>query len=86
MSIVKTTALALGLALSAGATFAQDTAAKSPAEGKSVVTMQECRELATAKKDGVAKDEATLKKEASCSDLLRKEDAKAGTATEPAKK
>jgi hypothetical protein len=90
MSVFNTTALALCLAFSAGTALAQDTPAKSAAgaEGAKAVTAQECRELASAKKDGVAKDEAAMKKEAACGDLLRKEDAlKSGaSSTEPAKK
>lgn len=89
MSVFNTTALALCLALTAGTVMAQDSAAKpAAADGaKGVVTLQECRDIASAKKDGMAKDEATMKKEAACSELLRKEDAKAGaSSTEPAKK
>lgn len=90
MSVFNTTALALCLALSAGAAMAQDSTTKSPAAAdgaKAVVTPQECREMAAAKKDGAAKDEATMKKEAACSELLSKGDTmKPSSATEPAKK
>jgi hypothetical protein len=90
MSVFNTTALALCLALTAGTVMAQDATTKAAAAdgAKAVVTLQECRDIASAKKDGMAKDEATMKKEAACSELLRKEDAaKSGaTSTEPAKK
>lgn len=88
MSVFNTTALALCLALTAGTAMAQDATKPAGAADAKAVTAQECRELATAKKDGVAKDEATMKKEAACSELLRKDDAaKSGvTSTEPAKK
>ena len=90
MTVFKTTALALCLALTAGTALAQDSTSKTtaPADAKPAVTAQECRELASAKKEGAAKDEARLKKEAACTDLLRKDDAaKSGaTSTDPVKK
>jgi hypothetical protein len=91
MTVFKTNALALCFALSAGTALAQDGTAKTTApadSAKPTVTAQECRDMAASKKEGVAKDEAKLKKEAACADVLRKDDsAKAGaTSTEPAKK
>ena len=70
-------------------------AVKDGTMNKDAMTMQECKDyMATAKKDGMTKDGAMMKKDTMCADMMKKDgmmkgDAtmkKDGTSSEPMKK
>jgi hypothetical protein len=89
MKSFSTTLICAGFALAAAGAFAQDATKKNetmPKDGMSKdMTMQECRDhMAMVKKDGAAmkKDEAMMKQEAKCVDMMKKD----STAAEPMKK
>ena len=52
------------------------------------MTMQECKDhMAMTKKDGMKKDDAMMKKDTMCADMMKKDGAMhPGTASEPMKK
>ena len=67
-------------ALGAGSSFAADDMKKSDAMAKDGIkkemTMQECKDhMAMAKKDGAKKDDAMMKMDAMCADMMKKEGA-----------
>ncbi|MEO7576795.1 MAG: hypothetical protein ABIT83_04210, partial [Massilia sp.] len=71
------------IALSAGASFAQDAMKKNDAMAKKDMTMQDCKDhMAMAKKDGMKKDDAMMKKDTSCAEMMKKD----SMAHEPMKK
>jgi hypothetical protein len=67
------------IALSAGATFAQDAMKKDEPMAKAGMmkkdmTMQECKDhMVMSKKDGMKKDDAMIKKDTMCADMMKKD-------------
>ena len=61
------------LALAAGASMAQD-ATNKPMDSDKPMTMQQCKDhMAMMKKDGVKKDDAMMKKDTMCADMMKKD-------------
>jgi len=77
MKTLATALMCVSMALAAGGVAAQD--AKKDAMGKDdmmKMTMQECKDhMAMAKKEGTKKDDAMMKKDAMCADMMKKEGA-----------
>ena len=95
MNTLSKTLMCACIALSAGSSFAQDAMKKNdamPKDGmaKKEMTMQECKDhMAMAKKDGMKKDDAMMKKDTMCADMMKKDGAmmkKDGMAPDPMKK
>ena len=69
------------MALAAGGAAAQDTMKKGDSMAKdrmtkSTMTMQQCKDhMAMQAKEGAKKDDATMKKDAMCADMMKKEGA-----------
>jgi pentapeptide MXKDX repeat protein len=87
MKTFTTTLICACFALAAGAASAQDAVKKAdgmPKDGmKKEMSLQDCKDqMAMAKKDGMKKDDAMMKQEAICADLMKKE----GATGEPMKK
>ena len=89
------TALMCGwMALAAGGAVAQDTAKKDSSMAKDgmttkTMTMQECKDhMAMSTKDGTKKDDAMMKKDTMCAEMMKNDGGmkKDGTAGEPVKK
>jgi len=76
MKTLATALMCVSMALAAGGVAAQD--AKKDAMGKDnmmKMTMQECKDhMAMAKKEGTKKDDAMMKKDAMCADMMKKEE------------
>jgi hypothetical protein len=90
--ILTLTSVCLGLvAASAGAAddamMKKNDAMAKDGMGKPM-TMQECKDhMAMTKKDGMKKDDAMMKKDTMCADMMKKDGAMhPGTASEPMKK
>jgi len=63
----------LCLSVAASAAFAQE-AKKPDAMMDKPMTMQECKDhMANMKKDGVKKDDASMKKDTMCTDMMKKD-------------
>ena len=79
MNTLSKTLMCACIALSAGASVAQDAMKKNDAMakdgmGKMEMTMQGCKDhMAMAKKDGMKKDDAMMKKDTMCADMMKKE-------------
>lgn len=92
MKTLTTALISTCLALGVSATFAQDAMKKDDAMPKTgmmkkEMTATECKEhMAMAKKDGMMKDGAMMKKDAMCADMMKKEDAMMKKDAEPMKK
>jgi hypothetical protein len=95
MNTLSKTLMCACIALSASASFAQDAMKKNdamPKDGmaKKEMTMQDCKDhMAMAKKDGMKKDDAMMKKDTMCADMMKKDGAmmkKDGMAPDPMKK
>ena len=95
MNTFSKTLMCACIALSAGASVAQDATKKNDAMAKDgmahkEMTMQECKDhMAMANKDNMKKDDAMMKKHTMCTDMMKKDGAmmkKDGTATDPMKK
>ncbi|MGJ7512263.1 hypothetical protein [Variovorax sp. GT1P44] len=92
MKVFTTTLFGIGMVLSVGGSAsAQDAMKKDSKDSGStmVMTMQQCKEHMAMSPAGAKKDDAQMKKDAMCSDLLKKDGAamtKSGTAGEPLKK
>jgi hypothetical protein len=72
MKTITTTLFGACLALATASAMAQT--APQPADGQKEPTVQECKDL-MAKKDMAKKDDATMKKEQACADVLKKDSA-----------
>ena len=100
MKTLATALLSTCLVFAASASFAQDAMKKDDAMKtgmmKKEMTMQECKDhIAMAKKDGMKKDDAMMKKDQTCADMMKKDGAmmkkddsmmKDGAASGPMKK
>lgn len=90
MNTLSKTLMCACIALSAGASFAQDAMKKNDGMAHKEMTMQECKDhMAMAKKDGMKKDDAMMKKDTMCHDMMKKDGAmmkKDGMAPDPMKK
>ncbi len=67
------------LALAAGGVAAQDAMKKAPMKDGAMkpMTMQECKDhMAMAAKPGTKKDDAMMKKDAMCADMMKQDKAK----------
>ena len=87
MKIVTTVILTSCLAIAAGSALAQD--AKKPMDSDKPMTMQQCKDhMAMMKKDGVKKDDAMMKMDTMCTDMMKKDGdmMKKDMPAEPAKK
>ena len=84
-----TAALTTGLLFAAGTSFAQDAMKKDEPMMKKDMTMQECKDhMEAAKKEGAKKDDAMMKHEAMCTDMMKKDAdmmKKNGMPSDPAK-
>ncbi len=73
-----------------GAMAAAHTEKEKKADGamaKDHMTMQQCKDhMAMAKKDGMKKDDAMMKKDTMCADMMKKDGAMMKDAMAPAKK
>lgn len=80
MNALTKTLLCACLAAAAGTSFAQDAMKKTEpmagdAMAKKEMTMQDCKDhMAMAKKDGMKKDDASMKKDAACADMMKKDE------------
>jgi hypothetical protein len=81
------------LSMSAGFASAQDAMKKDATKDSAMtkeMTAQQCKDhMAMAKKDGMKKDDTTMKTDAMCADMMKKDDAmmkKDGMAADPMKK
>jgi hypothetical protein len=77
------------LSLATGVAFAAAHMEKKAdgAMAKDTMTMQQCKDhMAMAKKDGMKKDDAMMKKDATCADMMKKDGSMKKDATAPAKK
>ena len=85
MKTLATALMCVGMALAAGGAAAQDAKKDAMAKDNMKMTMQECKDhMAMAKKEGTTKDDAMMKKDAMCADMMKKDSMpKTG---EPAKK
>jgi len=86
MKTLSTAVMCACLTLAAGGATAQDAKKDAMAkDGMMKMTMQECKDhMAMAKKEGTTKDDAMMKKDAMCADMMKKDSMpKTG---EPAKK
>ena len=62
------------MALAAGSVAAQDTKKDAMDKDGMKMTMQECKDhMAMATKEGTKKDDAMMKKDAMCADMMKKE-------------
>ncbi len=96
MNTLSRTLICASIALAATGSFAQDAMKKNdamPKDGmaKKEMSMQDCKDhMAMAKKDGMKKeDDAAVKKDAMCADMMKKDDAmmkKDSMAPDPMKK
>ena len=74
MKTLATALVSACMALAVSGAMAQD--AKKDAMGKDMkpMTMQECKDyMAMAKKDGMKKDDAAMKKDAMCEEMMKKD-------------
>lgn len=72
MKMIATTVMLGCMAMAAGGVSAQDTMKKDTPAATGAMTMQECKDyMAMAKKAG-KKDAATVKKEAACTEMMKK--------------
>ena len=86
MNRTTTALLAACLSVAAAGAFAQDAMMKKDdgAMMKKDMTMQECKDhMAMANKDGMKKDDAMMKKDKMCADMMMKKD---GAASAPMSK
>ena len=90
MNTLSKTLMCACIALAAGGSFAQDATMKKDHMAKKEMTMQDCKDhMAMAKKDGMKKDDAMMKKDTTCAEMMKKDGAmmkKDGMAPEPMKK
>ena len=95
MKVITTTCLGVALLLASVSGSAQDAMKKDGAPKDSGTTMamtiQQCKDhMAMSERAGVKKDDAMMKKDAMCNDLMKKDGAvllpKGGIAGEPVKK
>ena len=90
MNRLSTTLFCACIALAAGTASAQDTTKKPdtmPQTGMTTMTMQQCKDhMAMAKKDGMKKDDATMKMETMCMDMMNKGGMKKDMPADPMKK
>ena len=90
MNTLSKTLMCACIALSVGASVAQDATKKTDGMAKKDMTMQDCKDhMAMAKKDGMKKDDAMMKKDTMCHDMMKKDGApmkKDGMAPDPMKK
>lgn len=80
-TILSTTAIALCLAASAGLASAQDAMKKDGMAQDSMskpMTMQQCKDRMAMSSNGMKKDDASMKMDAMCADMMKKGDT-AGT-------
>ena len=74
MKTLSTAVMCACLTLAAGAA-AQDAKKDAMAKDNMKMTMQECKDhMAMAKKEGTKKDDAMMKKDAMCADMMKKEE------------
>ncbi|MFM9928286.1 hypothetical protein VLK31_35325 [Variovorax sp. H27-G14] len=88
MKVFATALLGIGLVLAGSSAYAQE-AMKKDSGSTMVMTLQQCKEHMAMSPAGTKKDDAQMKKDAMCSDLMKKDGAtmtKSGTAAEPMKK
>ena len=93
MKVFTITLLSIGMVLAVGSASAEDSMKKDGMAKDSgttmAMTMQQCKEHMAMSSAGAKKDDAQMKKDAMCSDLMKKGGAgmtKSGTAGEPMKK
>lgn len=92
MKRIATVLVSMCMTLAAGAASAQDTTKKSDpmaSDGmsKKEMTMQQCKDhMAMAKKDGMKNDDAMMKKDSMCADMMKKDGTKKDMPGEPMKK
>ncbi|MDM0032209.1 hypothetical protein QTI33_08690 [Variovorax sp. J22P271] len=91
MKAFTTTFLGIAMVLSVGSACAQAATKKdgSTSGTTMVMTMQQCKEHMAMSPAGAKKNDAQMKKDAMCADLMKKDGAsmtKSGTAGEPMKK
>ena len=61
------------ITFAAGSALAMDDMKKGDATSKDTMTMQQCKDhMAMAKKDGMKKDDAMMKKDTMCADMMKK--------------
>ena len=76
MKTLATALMCVGMALAASGAVAQDAKKDAMAKDNMKMTMQECKDhMAMAKKEGAKKDDAMMKKDAMCADMMKKEGA-----------
>ncbi len=77
MKTVAASLMCACMALAAGGVAAQDAMKKAPMKDDMMskpMTMQECKDhMAMATKEGTKKDDAMMKKDAMCADMMKKE-------------
>ncbi len=80
MKTIKTALMCACMALAAGSVAAQDAKKDSMAKDgmmKKEMTMQECKDhMAMAAKPGTKKDDAMMKKDTMCADMMKQDKAK----------
>jgi hypothetical protein len=93
MKTLVTTLICASIALATGGATAQGTMKKDDSMSKDsmakTMTMQECKDyMAMSMKESTKKDDAMMKKDAMCADMMKKEGAmkKDGMPAEPMKK
>jgi len=76
MKTLATALMCVGMALAASGAAAQDAKKDAMAKDNMKMTMQECKDhMAMAKKEGAKKDDAMMKKDTMCADMMKKEGA-----------